>query len=715
MIGGKDRFPHSYPQVGRSFSHADDIMAEPLQCHQHHRNTTFLALDMESAKFVKVIVDAPLPELDYLLGDNPVPQIGDRVLVQLGSRKVIGLVTGLAATSEVPANRIKSILKVFKDVRALSQEWLQTMSFAADYYLRPKGEAALSALPTFFRQPPTATYEKRLERLREIKAKSIAFEPAPKLNAQQQAAADAVAGSSGYAPFLLFGVTGSGKTEVYLHIIESVLARDLQAQVMLLVPEINLTPQLEARVRARFSELLVVTMHSNLTQKERAKNWLAVHEGRARILVGTRMAVFASFAKLSLIIVDEEHDPSYKAGEGMRFSARDVALKRAFDNKIACVLGSATPSLETWQQMRLGNYKCLTLTNRAIATANLPTLELIDVSKRKPSVFADEVKEAVTQAIAGGGQVLIFINRRGYAPVISCSACGWVSRCMHCSSFTVFHKAERRLVCHHCGRGYGIPVRCPSCGNTEILPVGTGTQRIEEAIEALWPDARVLRIDRDSVRSKSAAESAFESVHAGDVDIVVGTQMISKGHDFKRVSLVVVLNADAQLVSPDIRAEERLFATLMQVAGRAGRADRAGLVMIQTRYPDHPVYADMQTQNYEQFAHRLLKEREESALPPFCRQALLTAQAQTLERALGFLRRARDLADQINAEDICVYEPVPMSLMRLKDLERGQLLVESSSRARLHAFLRRWMAVLNQPDPRNTGTEWTIEVDPSGI
>ena len=427
------------------------------------------------------------------------------------------------------------------------------------------------------------------------------------------------------------------------------------------------------------------------------------------------MAVFASFAKLSLIIVDEEHDPSYKAGEGMRFSARDVALKRAFDNKIACVLGSATPSLETWQQMRLGNYKCLTLTNRAIATANLPTLELIDVSKRKPSVFADEVKEAVTQAIAGGGQVLIFINRRGYAPVISCSACGWVSRCMHCSSFTVFHKAERRLVCHHCGRGYGIPVRCPSCGNTEILPVGTGTQRIEEAIEALWPDARVLRIDRDSVRSKSAAESAFESVHAGDVDIVVGTQMISKGHDFKRVSLVVVLNADAQLVSPDIRAEERLFATLMQVAGRAGRADRAGLVMIQTRYPDHPVYADMQTQNYEQFAHRLLKEREESALPPFCRQALLTAQARTLERALGFLRRARDLADQINAEDICVYEPVPMSLMRLKDLERGQLLVESSSRARLHAFLRRWMAVLNQPDPRNTGTEWTIEVDPSGI
>lgn len=670
---------------------------------------------MQSPQFVKVIVDAPLPELDYLLGENPLPEPGERVMVSLGTRKVIGIVTGLSAVSDVPVNRLKPVLKVFRDVRPLSAEWLKTMSFAADYYLRSKGEAALSVLPPFFRQPPTPAYEKRLARLREIKLKKIAFEPAPELNEQQQAAADAVAVSFGYAPFLLFGVTGSGKTEVYLHIIESVLAKDPQAQVMLLVPEINLTPQLEARVRARFAELMVVTMHSSLTPMERARNWLAVHEGRARILVGTRMAVFASFSKLSLIIVDEEHDPSYKAGEGMRFSARDVALKRAFDNKIACVLGSATPSLETWQQVRIGNYKRLTLTHRAVSTAHLPQMELIDISKRKPSVFADEVKEAVTQTIEAGGQVLIFINRRGYAPVISCTACGWVSRCLHCSGFTVFHKAEKRLVCHHCGRSYGIPVRCPSCGNSEILPVGTGTQRIEEAIEALWPEARVLRIDRDSVRSKTAAESAFESVHAGDVDIVVGTQMISKGHDFKRVGLVVVLNADAQLVSPDVRAEERLFATLMQVAGRAGRAERAGRVMIQTRFPNHPVYADMQSQSYERFAERLLKEREESASPPFCRQALLTAQARTLERALGFLRRAKQKAEQISGEDVFVYEPVPMSLMRLKDWERGQLLVESDSRARLHAFLSVWMAAMSQPDPRNAGTEWAIEVDPFGI
>lgn len=670
---------------------------------------------MTFPQFAKVIVDAPLPELDYTVGDEVQLMVGDRVLVPLGARKVVGIVTGLSDSTEVAAGKLKSVLRVFHEVEPLRKEWLKTMAFAADYYLRPRGEAALSALPPFFRLPATPTYERRLQKLRELKTKKITYEPAPVLNDEQKAAADAVSASTGYAPFMLFGVTGSGKTEVYLHIIESVLAKDHEAQVMLLVPEINLTPQLEARVRARFAQALVVTMHSSLTPAERARNWLAVHEGRARILVGTRMAVFASFQKLSLIIVDEEHDPSYKAGEGMRFSARDVALKRAFDNKIACVLGSATPSLETWQQVRSGQYKRLTLSHRAVATAHLPELQLVDMSKRKPAVFSEEVKEAVTQAIEAGGQVLIFINRRGYAPVISCTACGWVTRCGHCSGFTVFHKTEKRLVCHHCGSRYEVPERCPVCGNAEILPVGTGTQRIEEAIEALWPQARVLRIDRDSVRSKSAAESAFESVHEGGVDIVVGTQMIAKGHDFKRVSLVVVLNADAQLMSPDVRAEERLYATLMQVAGRAGRAERAGRVMIQTRYPNHPVYADMKTQNYEQFAERLLQEREDAVSPPFCRQALLTAQAKTLDRALGFLRRAKIKAEALAAGDVFIYEPVPMPLMRLKDRERGQLLVESGSRARLHAFLVAWSAAMSAADPRDAGTDWTIEVDPADI
>ena len=670
---------------------------------------------MTSSLFVKVIVDAPLPELDYMLGDNPVPQKGDRVLVPLGKRKTVGIVTGVSETTQLETGRLRSVIRVFNEVAPLSAEWLAMMDFAADYYLRPRGEAALSALPAFFRQPPTPAYDKRLQRLRELKQKKIKHEPAPELNDEQKSAAQAVSSSTGYSPFLLFGVTGSGKTEVYLHIIESTLAADPEAQVMLLVPEIYLTPQLEARVRGRFSDTAVVTLHSNLTQLERARSWLALHEGRARILVGTRLAVFSSFKKLALVIVDEEHDASYKGGDGMRFSARDVAVKRAFDNKIACVLGSATPSLETWQQVLKGSYRLLKLTHRAVAAAHLPQMQLVDVSQRRPEVFAPLVKDAVTEAIAAGGQVLIFINRRGYAPVISCTACGWVSRCVHCSGFTVYHKAEHRLVCHHCGTRYEVPSHCPVCGNAEILPVGTGTQRIEEAIAALWPEARLLRIDRDSVRSKSAAESAFKAVHAGDVDIVVGTQMIAKGHDFKRVSLVVVLNADAQLVSPDVRAEERLYATLMQVAGRAGRAERPGRVLIQTRFPNHPMYADLMAQNYEKFAARLLKDRKESASPPFCRQALLLAQARTLDRTMGFLRRAKEKAEGLDSRDVIVYEPVPMPLMRLKDWERGQLLVESASRARLHAFLSVWLQALSQPDARDAGTQWTIEIDPVGI
>ncbi len=665
------------------------------------------------SRYIKVIVEAPLGELDYALEEGMDPKPGDRVVVPFGvRRKLVGIVTANIDTTDVPADKIKTVIRVLNDVEPLRDEWMRLTAFAADYYLKSWGEAAVAALPPFFRTLPKARYEASLKRLREIKLKKIAPKPAPQLNDEQQAASQAVSKAAGFAPFLLFGVTGSGKTEVYLHIIRSVIARDPQAQVMLLVPEINLTPQLEARVRGRFFDTAVVTMHSGLTDADRARSWLAVHEGRARILVGTRMAVFASFKKLSLIIVDEEHDASYKAGEGMRFSARDVALKRAHDSKIACVLGSATPSLETWDKVVRGQYTCLKLTHRAVQKAQLPDMELVDIKGRKPQVFAAEVKEAVAQTLETGGQVLIFINRRGYAPVISCSACGWVSRCAHCSGFTVFHKNERILVCHHCGSRYSVPARCPVCGNPEIVAVGMGTQRIEEAIEALWPDKRVLRIDRDSVKSKTAAEKAFSSVHAGEVDIVVGTQMIAKGHDFKRVNLVIVLNGDAQLVSSDIRAEERFFATVMQVAGRAGRDEKSGRVLIQTRFASHPVYADMKAQDYERFAARLLKDRQEAGLPPYTHQALLTAQAKTLERALGFLRRAGDKAPE---GDIIIYEPVPMPLMRLKDYERGQLLVECRSRARLHAFLRAWMAALSVQDARDAGVQWNVEVDPAAI
>ena len=666
-------------------------------------------------RFVEVFVDVPLPALDYAVAEEFSVTVGDRVVVPVGPRKLVGIVAAVKDSTQVPEDKIKPVLRVLNEVAPLSSEWMRFLSFAADYYIRFKGEAAVSSLPAFFRTPPKAKYEASLKRLRELKLKKVKPTQRPQLNDEQSAAAQAINSAQGFVPFVLFGVTGSGKTEVYLHAIEEALKKSEDTQVLLLVPEINLTPQLEARVRGRFVDETVVTMHSGLTPVERARSWLAVHEGRARVLVGTRMAIFASFQKLGLIIVDEEHDQSYKAGEAMRFSARDLAVKRAMDNGIACVLGSATPSLETWAKVLSHQYRCLRLSHRAVAAAHLPKLELVDVSKEKPQVFAQSVKNEIDATLSRHEQVLVFINRRGYAPVISCSACGWVSRCEHCSGFTVFHKIDRTLVCHHCGTVYRVPVRCPSCGNPEIVAVGTGTQRIEEAIESLWPQARVLRIDRDSVKTKNAAETAFESVHAGEVDIVVGTQMIAKGHDFKRVGLVVVLNADAQLVSPDIRAEEHLFATLMQVAGRAGRDKIAGRVLIQTRFPEHPIYADMQKADYEAFAKRLLKERQEAMSPPYAFQALLTAQSAHLERTIAFLRAARQVAVDLKFDSVFVYEPVPMSLMRLKDAERGQLLIETTNRRDRHAFLTQWDAGLRALKGVDTGVAWTIEVDPADI
>lgn len=666
-------------------------------------------------RFVEVFLDLPLPAFDYGLPEDFSVEVGDRVLVPLGPRKMVGIVSAVKDVTDVPEKKIKSILRVFNDVAPLPDEWMHFMAFAADYYIRFKGEAAVSALPQFFRTPPKARYEASLKKLREIKVKKVKPSERPQLNDEQLSAAKAINGAKDFVPFVLYGVTGSGKTEVYLHAIEQALKQSPDHQVLLLVPEINLTPQLEARVRGRFTNETVVTMHSGLTPIERARSWLAVHEGKARVLVGTRMAIFASFKKLGLIIVDEEHDQSYKAGEAMRFSARDLAVKRAMDNRIACVLGSATPSLETWAKVLSGQYRCLRLSHRAVTSANMPKLELVDVSHDKPQVFAQSVKDEIDATLSRHEQVLVFINRRGYAPVISCSACGWVSRCEHCSGFTVFHKNDRTLVCHHCGTVYPVPSRCPSCGNPEIVAVGTGTQRIEEAIESLWPQARVLRIDRDSVKTKNAAETAFESVHAGDVDIVVGTQMIAKGHDFKRVGLVVVLNADAQLVSPDIRAEEHLFATLMQVAGRAGRDKIAGRVLIQTRFPQHPIYADIQKGDYETFARRLLKERREAMSPPYTYQALLTAQSSQLERTIGFLRAARQAAADLKFESVYIYEPVPMSLMRLKDAERGQLLIETSNRRDRHLFLTAWDASLRSMTGTDSGVTWAIEVDPADI
>ncbi len=543
------------------------------------------------------------------------------------------------------------------------------------------------------------------------------------LSDEQTTAVEAILESTGFAPFLLHGVTGSGKTEVYLRALAGLLEREPDAQALVLVPEINLTPQFEAAFRTRFAGVLpegaIVTLHSGLAEGERARHWLAAHTGRARIVLGTRLAVMASMPRLAMLVVDEEHDPAYKQQEGLRYSARDLAVWRAKQLGVPVVLGSATPSLESWWQADQGRYTRLTLSRRAVAEAVLPTVKLIDLEEERRRGRASfeglsgPLVAAMKARLERGEQSLIFLNRRGYAPVLSCDACGWVAGCPRCSAYVVLHKPERALRCHHCGWESRIPHSCPDCGNVDIAPMGRGTQRIEEALASAVPGARVLRIDADSTRRKGSAQALFSDVHAGEVDILVGTQMVAKGHDFQRVSLVGVMNADNALFSHDFRASERLFAQLMQVSGRAGRAGLPGEVMVQTRYPRHAIYHALARHDYVGFANSQIAERRDAHLPPFVYQALLRAEGRTLEAALAFLAEAAQaLAAMPTASRVMAYDAVPLTIVKVMNVHRAQLLVESSSRAALQATLRAW-----QPTLRGLRgvLRWNLEVDPLDI
>ena len=546
----------------------------------------------------------------------------------------------------------------------------------------------------------------------------------PLLTAEQADAVDAIRGAKGFAAFLLHGVTGSGKTEVYLHALADLLSARPDAQALVLVPEINLTPQFEAAFRTRFAALpegAIVTMHSGLAEGERARNWLAAHTGRARLVLGTRLAILASLPKLSLIVVDEEHDPAYKQQEGLRYSARDLAVYRAKELGIPVVLGSATPSLESWWQAEQGRYTKLTLTRRAVATAVLPSVRLIDLEEERQRGRASveglsgPLIAAMKTRLERGEQSLVFLNRRGYAPILSCDACGWVAGCPRCSAYVVLHKPERALRCHHCGWESRIPKSCPDCGNVDIAPMGRGTQRVEETLATAVPGARVLRIDADSTRRKGSAQALFSDVHAGEVDILVGTQMIAKGHDFQRVTLVGVLNADTALFSHDFRASERLFAQLMQVSGRAGRAGLPGEVMIQTRYARHALFHALARHDYVGFANSTLAERRDAHLPPFVYQAMLRAEGRTLEAALDFLGAASaEFAGLAGAERVTVYDAVPLTIVKVFNVHRAQLLLECASRAVLQNALRAWQPALRSLKVKGV-IRWNVEVDPLDI
>ncbi len=668
--------------------------------------------------FLNVALDAPLDTcFDYRWnGDGDAPLPGQLALVPFGRREVAGVIVAVRQRSEVAVDKLKDVIAVRSQLAPLRPEWLALCAFAAEYYQRPLGEVALPGLPKNLRAENTVSLDRALKKIaKAVPAPQTAPAAAPQLKPAQQQAADAIAGAQGFAPTLLYGVTGSGKTEVYLRAAASILAQDGAAQILILVPEINLTPQLEQNVRARFPEVPIATLHSGLAEGERLRHWLAGHLGHARIVLGTRLAILASLPQLKLIIIDEEHDPSYKQQEGLRYSARDLAVWRARQLAIPIVLGSATPSLETWQHAQSGRYRKLELRERASKDAVLPKVRLIDMERDKPGEgLTSTLVGALKLRLERGEQSLLFLNRRGYAPVLACDACGWIGNCPRCTAFMVLHKPEHRLRCHHCSLELRIPKSCPTCGNVDLQPLGRGTQRVEEGLQQIFPQARIMRIDADSTRLKGSAQAAFDSVHRGEVDILIGTQMVAKGHDFRNLTLVGVLNPDTALFSHDYRASERLFAQLMQVAGRAGRAGRkeggnASEVLIQTRYPQHPLYGAVMAHDYDRFAGGLLEERQQAGVPPFMYQALLRAEARELQVALDFLQQA---ATCVEHPGITINDPIPMSMTRVANVDRAQLLAESPSRPALQAFLKAWMAALRE---MKTRARWSLEVDPVDI
>ncbi|TWI61779.1 replication restart DNA helicase PriA [Pseudoduganella lurida] len=668
---------------------------------------------------LRIALDTPLHAVfDYRWACEPGarPAPGQLVLVPFGRREVVGIIVAVLDETDVPVEKLKDALAVRSQLGPLSPHWLALAGFAAEYYQRPLGEVALPGVPKNLRLSTTVALDRAIKKLAKLDPGHDATPvDMPVLNPAQQAAADAIGSASGFSPILLYGVTGSGKTEVYLQACAQVLAREPDGQILILVPEINLTPQLEGNIRARFPGVMLATLHSSLSEGERMLHWLAAHQGQARIVLGTRLAILASLPRLALIIIDEEHDPSYKQQEGLRYSARDLAVWRAWQLKIPVVLGSATPSLESWHHAQSGRYRKLELRERAVQQATLPAVKLINLEHDKPrDGLTAALVEALKLRLERGEQSLLFLNRRGYSPVICCDSCGWVSDCQRCTAFMVLHKGEHKLRCHHCSLEMRIPRHCPTCGNVDLQPLGRGTQRIEEGLQLMFPQARILRIDADSTRRKGSAQEAFDTVHRGDVDILIGTQMVAKGHDFKKLTLVGILNPDTALFSQDYRASERLFAQLMQVAGRAGRTAQAeggspSEVLVQTRYPEHPLYGAVVKHDYDRFASALLAERRQAGLPPFLYQAMLRAEAPELAKALAFLQAARDCASH---EGVTLNDPIPMSMTRVHNVDRAQLLVEAASRPVLQAFLKDWLAQLRDMKAR---IKWSLEVDPVDI
>lgn len=699
-----------------------------------------------------------------------VPETGMRVRVPFGRNVMTGVVMEVTTHSAIPVEKLRHALHIFRDVPPLSRTLLDLFRFCSAYYHHPLGEVVLNGLPgrlrvgkPYIRNPSVIsryqlTPAGHAADLSAIPARSVKYRLLAKLASEtmdmrqarqfsrrapqvlkelvtlgwaaemeddtpglapvvappimptvaQQSAIAAIASKiSQFNTWLLHGVTGSGKTEIYLQLIALQLSQGRQSLV--LVPEINLTPQLEEIFRTRFPSVRLTSLHSGLNPTERTNGWLQAQQGVAKIILGTRLAVFTPLPGLGLMIVDEEHDTSFKQQEGLRYSARDVAIFRARQADVPIVLGSATPSLDSYYNAIKGRYHLLRLPSRAAANAMLPSVRCIDMRiEKKSENFSAAVIAALERCVARRQQSLVFLNRRGYAPVLLCKSCGWAAACHRCASRLVVHLRERKLRCHHCGYQEGFPVHCPECGNQDIAPFGHGTQRVEAELAQRLPHARITRIDRDSTSRKDAWPRMLRDIREQRVDVLVGTQILAKGHDFPNLSLVAILNSDASLFSTEFRASERLFAQLMQVAGRAGRAGIPGEVLVQTEFPDHPLYQALRHHDYDSLARMLLEERKAAMLPPFVYQALLRAEAPRMATALDFLARAATIAPPV--QQVEIFDPVPAQMARLKGMERAHLLVQSSSRTKLQAFLTGWRVQLDKLSDRTV--RWTLDVDP---
>ena len=714
----------------------------------------------------RIAVNVPLSDglLTYSHSD-PLPQ-GTRVLVPFRNKTVVGIVWETDIAPDMDAARILGVQTTFLDEPLLPENWRDLLSFTSRYYHYPTGQAVFAALPQGLKEtravempqpplfyalneagraqtPPPTRFNKKvalwdallsggmtMAALKQVNAQAakliedwaeqgwIETTEAEKpilrpsefqLNADQQKASDEIQTAFGkFQPFLLYGITGSGKTEVYFDAMAKVLAQG--RQVLFLLPEINLTPQLLKRVENRFADVPTAVLHSQMAAGKRTQDYLRAMLGQAKLVIGTRLAVFTPMDDVGLIVVDEEHDGSFKQDNELRYHARDLAVWRAKQSGCPVVLGSATPSLESWHKAQSGAYRLLQLTERAHAAAQLPQVDILNVGRLKlDNGFSPQALQLLKQNFEAGGMSLVYLNRRGFAPALFCGDCGHTFGCPNCSAKMVLHQRARQLRCHHCDHREPIPFKCPDCGNQDLTAVGHGTQRVEETLRAFLPKAAVVRVDRDSTAHKNDWADLYRRIADNEIDILVGTQMLAKGHDFARLNLVIVLNADGSLYSADFRAPERLFAELMQVSGRAGRADKPGKVLIQTQLPEHPVFAAVKAQDYAVFAENELNERQMFAMPPFGFQTAIRADAPRVADAMEFLNAAKETLAPLLPESVSQFGAAPMLMVRLAERERAQIFLESTSRQDLHRAVSLWVQVLQQN--RDGKIRWSVDVD----